>query len=64
MGDAAVKLLLNRAKTGDKEALDQLANHVWNLRHLVVELSEGLDDCSLKESVDEALGWDEEVEVD
>ena len=65
MGDGAVELLINKAKAGDKGALEQLTQHIWTLRHLVTELSEGLDDCSLEESVSEALGWDEkEDEVD
>ena len=64
MGDAAIRLLLTKAKAGDKGALEQLENQLWTARYLVAELAEGLDDENLQEQVNEALGWDEEVVVD
>jgi hypothetical protein len=60
MGDAAIRLLLTKAKAGDKSALEELENQLWTVRHLVAELAAGLDDEDLQEQVNEALGWDEE----
>ena len=60
MGDAAIRLLLTKAKGGDKSALEQLENQLWTVRNLVAELATGLDDEDLQEQVNEALGWDEE----
>ena len=62
MGDAAIRLLLTKAKAGDKDALEQLENQLWTARHLVAELAEGLDDEGLQEHVNDVLGWDEEEE--
>ena len=65
MGDAAIRLLLTKAKAGDKDALEQLENQLWTARNLVAELAEGLDDEGLQEHVNDVLGWDEEeVEVE
>ena len=60
MGDAAIRLLLTKAKAGDKSALEELENQLWTARHLVAELATGLDDDDLQKQVNEALGWDEE----
>lgn len=62
MGDAVIRLLLTKAKAGDKDALEQLENQLWTARHLVAELAEGLDDEGLQEHVNDVLGWDEEEE--
>jgi hypothetical protein len=51
-------LLFGQAKKGDLKAVNSLIIHVNELRDLVQELSEGLEDEQLQQQVDEVLGHD------
>ncbi len=68
MGDGELRLLLTKIKAGAAkgqdvtEELEKLDHHIWQVRDLVSELSEALDDEDLQIQVNEALGYEEEEE--
>ena len=56
MNDDEVKQLIDQAKKGDLKAVNSLITHVNELRWLVCELSDGLEEPSLQESVNSVMG--------
>ncbi len=63
MDDAALEDLVNDILEGltedKKDLVKKLARHTNNLRHTVGELSEGLEEESLLDQVNEILGFDQ-----
>lgn len=63
MDDAALEDLVNDIleglTEGKKDLVKKLVRHTNNLRSMVSELSEGLEDESLLDQVNEILGYDQ-----
>jgi hypothetical protein len=56
MNDSEFEALCEAAREGDKDALEKILGHTHQLRDMVLELSEGLEDDGLIEQVEELVG--------